>query len=105
MEESKVKEAADKYISQLQEYADNDCKKYNPNNWNNGLNTVYSIERTKKWLKVIEAVKDQRSVFAFIDPENGNIYKAAGWNAAAKGVRGNVFNEKLPLTSGALYRN
>ncbi len=34
----------------------------------------------------------QRSVFCFVDLDNGNILKAAGWKAPAKGSRGNIVN-------------
>lgn len=35
----------------------------------------------------------KRSIFAFVCKETGNIYKPAGYNAPAKGMRGNVMNE------------
>lgn len=53
--------------------------------------------------------KNSTTVYAFIDRENGNLYKAAGWNAPAKGIRftgENLLNEaidKADLYGGFLY--
>lgn len=35
----------------------------------------------------------ESSVYCFIALNNGDILKAAGWNAPAKGARGNIFND------------
>lgn len=35
---------------------------------------------------------ENRSVYAFIDIETGDIFKAASWAAPAKHARGNVYN-------------
>lgn len=44
------------------------------------------------------------SVFCFVDIETGNILKAAGWKAPAKGVRGNIKNGANDVTAyGAVY--
>ncbi len=96
--------ALENYLTKLQEYSDKDCQENYPQNWANGYSYKYAVKRTQKWYKVTHTFGEQTSVFAFINPENGDIYKPAGWNAPAKGVRGNIFNEKLPLTSGSLYK-
>lgn len=44
----------------------------------------------RKYAKLVQ----NRSVVAFIDMNNGNIFKPAGWKAPAKHVRGNLFNEE-----------
>jgi len=50
-----------------------------------------SIEKGKRYWKIV--IKDsQTSVFAFIDTQNGNVYKAASWRAPAKHARGNIFD-------------
>ena len=41
-----------------------------------------------------------RSVFCFVDKSNGDIYKAATWNARAKHVRGNIFDENYSWDKG-----
>lgn len=49
------------------------------------------------------------SVYCFVDKASGDIYKAAGWKAPAKGIRGNIRNmDKILLadlsSTGWLYR-
>jgi len=51
---------------------------------------VYA-EPGRKYIKLVVASGDQRSVYCFLDME-GNIYKAATWKAPAKYIRGSVFN-------------
>jgi hypothetical protein len=36
---------------------------------------------------------EARSVHAFLDPRNGDVYKAAGWKAPAKHVRFNLLDD------------
>ena len=67
------------------------------------MQPIYKAYRLKKWVKVVRE-EVQKSVFCFIDPETGDIYKPAGWNAPANGARGNIYAENKPLTGGALYR-
>lgn len=42
-----------------------------------------------------------RSVYCFIDLSNGDILKAAGWKAPAKGARGNIFNDNCDVGTRA----
>jgi hypothetical protein len=68
---------------------------------------VYSVEMGKRYAKVISTTyggKGQRSAFAFVDLQTGDIYKPASWSAPAKGSRGNIYNSKKPLTGRDLYR-
>jgi hypothetical protein len=95
--------ALENYLNKVQENSDNNYQTEYPTLWANGQAPKYHYQRTPKWYKVFRE-DSQKCVFCFIDPANGDIYKAAGWNAPAKGVRGNIFNDKLPLTSGSLYR-
>lgn len=93
----------EKYIKQIQDRSDDEFKTQYPNTWASGNAPKYAYTRGKRFYKITK--KDtQLSVFCFVDSENGDIYKAATWNAPAKGVRGNIFDEKLPLTAGALYK-
>lgn len=95
--------ALENYINKIQEYSDNQFKSEYPNSWASDQAPKFHYNRTPKWYKVFRE-DSQKCVFCFIDPNTGDIYKAAGWAAPAKGIRGNIFNEKLPLTSGSLYR-
>lgn len=50
----------------------------------------FSVERPGvKYTRIVRGGSGQRSVYCFVDGE-GNIYKAAGWKAPAKGVRGTL---------------
>lgn len=53
-------------------------------------NRPLEVSYGKKYAKVT----DSRSVLAFIEISNGDIYKAADWRSPAKHVRGNVFSDK-----------
>ena len=65
--------------------------------------TKYVLEPGRKYIKVVrEEYWDNKltskSVHAFIDAANGDIYKAAGWKAPAKnGARFNVVNDNAAL--------
>jgi hypothetical protein len=41
-----------------------------------------------------------KCVHCFVDMETGDIYKAAGWKAPAKGVRGNIFDDNFSINKG-----
>jgi hypothetical protein len=51
-----------------------------------------------------------RSVHCFIDNATGDVYKAAGWKAPAKGARGNIVTglddiaDRFDWSGGYLYR-
>lgn len=95
--------ALENYIKKVQDHSDNKFQTEYPNTWAAGGAPKYEYTCGKRWYKVVR--KDtQTCVFCFIDPDNGDIYKAAGWNAPAKGVRGNIFDENPPITSGAFYK-
>lgn len=70
-----------------------------------GLKQEFNYKHMIKFVKVIQTSSSGgRSVFCFIDPSNGDIYKAASWSIPAKGVRGNVMQEELPLDLSSLYK-
>ena len=81
--------------------------------WVNKLNALHESEKFAdkysysigpRWIKIfkIDDFDDSKTIFAFVDPNNGDIYKPASYNAPAKGVRANVSNP--PMTCGELYR-
>ncbi len=66
----------------------------------------------KKYARIVKREKhgdhpvNGGSAFCFVEMETGNILKAAGWAAPAKGVRGNIANGLAGLTPyGAVYNN
>jgi hypothetical protein len=71
----------------------------------------FTIERLTKYVKIVQATPGQRFVHAFVDPNTGDVYKAAGWKAPAKGVRFNLLDDAsftrmlsvLDTSGGYLY--
>lgn len=79
-----------KWLNKTQKDAAKDTKLFYRYSW---------LEKSKKWWKIwigdIWKGKENpqsKSIFTFIDPETGDMYKPAGWKAPAKGARANVFN-------------
>ena len=67
---------------------------------------VYSIITGKRFHKVVRTSPPSTggSAHCFVEIATGDIYKPASWNAPAKGVRGNIQNEKRPLLCVDYYR-
>ena len=73
---------------------------------------VFDAIPGRKFDKVTSAFKDNKlslSVYAFVERETGDLYKASGWAAPAKGVRFSgdklltVAVDKADLHGGFLY--
>ena len=54
------------------------------------------FDEGKKYVKIVTiSGGGSRSVYCFVEKENGNIWRAASWKAPARNfVRGNVFDQK-----------
>jgi len=63
----------------------------------------FSIMRGSKYIRIVRTTFGSRSVHCFLDFD-GNIYKSASWKIPAKGIRGNINNEKKPLLGYDYYR-
>ena len=62
---------------------------------------TFEIQSGPKYNKIV--IKNPyASVHCFVD-NFGNIYKAAGWKAPAKGIRGHILAEKKPLRGYEFY--
>lgn len=62
----------------------------------------YTYTMGKKYIRVINTTKaGYRYSFCFVDFE-GNLYKCAGWNKPAQGIRGHIDNPILDL--GGFYK-
>lgn len=104
--------AAERYVAGLQAFEDakDSCfRKY------------YTYRVGARWTKIISEQHDSitgrvygASVHAFIENATGNVYKAASWNAPAKGVRFLTVDDALAkaaqdpdraFTGGYLYLN
>ncbi len=83
----------EKFEPELQKLSDFIKKDYQKNEFAKGRNFNIVWEYGNKFIKVITSV-GQRSVWGFIDRNNGDIYKAATWSRPAKHVRGNLFDKK-----------
>ena len=53
----------------------------------------------KRYVKMIL----KSSVYCFVDKTNGDVLKAASWNAPAKHARGNIFNDDNGLGGVTVY--
>jgi hypothetical protein len=62
----------------------------------------YTMEAGSKYIRIVRTVFNSRSVHCFVD-RDGNIYKAASWKIPAKGIRGNINDEKKPLLGWDYY--
>lgn len=51
-----------------------------------------TVEPGSKFIRVVQTAGGSRSVACFVEKSTGNILKAAGWKAPAKGARANIFN-------------
>lgn len=66
--------------------------------------STYDYSQGKTYFKIWQTLSNkQKCIFAFID-QQGNIYKPAGLNAPAKGIRGNLDGFR-PLCFAQLYKN
>ncbi len=55
----------------------------------------FTYTKGKKYAKIIHISSGgQRSAHAFVDMNNGDVYKSATWSAPAKGVRYNLMYEQ-----------
>lgn len=64
---------------------------------------TFNVEYGQKNAKITRTSYGQISVHCFVEIATGNIYMAASWKAPAKGVRGNIADEKKPLLCGDYY--
>ena len=46
-----------------------------------------------RYIRVVRTDSSSRSAHLFVDKTNGDVLKAAGWSAPAKGQRGNIFDK------------
>ena len=83
--------------------------------WNkNGtsINKMWVTKEGKRYIKISSGYIEEgklvsESVDAFVDKNTGDVYKPASWNAPAKGVRYNLFDDidylEKNCGSGHLY--
>lgn len=102
MDESKLNVALVTWLLGAQEIIDKHFERVYPDNSVPQL----SIVRGKRWIKIVNT-DTQVSVHCFIDPQNGDVLKAASWERPAKYARGNLFDESGGLAcmkwTGTVY--
>lgn len=54
----------------------------------------YFYIKGKKYAKIVHVSNGQRSAHAFVDMNNGDVYKSASWKSPAKGVRYNLLDDQ-----------
>jgi hypothetical protein len=52
---------------------------------------VLTLDRGRRYIRVVRSDPGSRSVHCFIDTLNGDVLKADGWKKPAKGARGSIF--------------
>jgi hypothetical protein len=52
-----------------------------------------SAEPGRRFIRIVADNGHQRSAWAFVDRENGDVLKCDGWKRPAKGARGNIYDE------------
>jgi len=76
-----------------------------------GVDKKVTVTWGTKFYKVVYEGQYQNSVHSFVDRKTGDLYKAAGWAAPAKGVRGNIVTDlksiadRMDPYGGYLYKN
>lgn len=89
--------------AELGEKIKNYITELNENKENKESESTFEFSQAKKYFKIwVTLCNGQKCIFAFID-ENGDIYKPAGVNKPANGIRGNL-DEFRPLTAEQLYK-
>jgi len=63
----------------------------------------FSIMRGRKYIRIVITTFGSSAVHCFLDAQ-GNIYKSASWKTPAKGIRGNINDDKKPLLGRDYYR-
>ena len=84
--------AIDTFITNVQ----NKIDAYYSENLSNLVASKLSIDpKGRKYVRIVVTNDGSggRSVFCFINRENGDVLKAAGWKAPAKHARGTIYGE------------
>jgi hypothetical protein len=63
---------------------------------------ILTLERGRRYIRVVRADSSSRSVFAFIDA-NGDVLKPEGWKKPALHARGNIFDASGGLAGVGPY--
>ena len=84
------------FVTTLGQFIADHYKTSSPILYEQGLYPKIEVMRGPKFIRIVDAGPGQRSVHCFLDYQ-GNIYKAAGWKAPAKHIRGSIFDENFSI--------
>jgi len=90
----------EEYIQEVKTASDLEWQR---NGYNMAKVPTFTYTQGPKYTKVFVSNFGSKSIHCFID-KDGNLYKPAGVNAPAKGIRGNINDDKKPLLCGDFYR-
>ena len=68
-----------------------------------GYQNPLQVTEGPRYLRVVREESSSRSVYCFIDKTNGDVLKAAGWKAPAKGARSNINDADFGLSGVTQY--
>ncbi len=88
---------------EIEEYVDAIKQAYMADPFWSNNKREWSITWGRKMAKILQRSGGQTSVHCFVEIETGNIFKAATFKAPAKGIRGNIKNEKRPMFGSEFY--
>lgn len=54
---------------------------------------VLSLERGRRYVRIVSTGSGHRVAWAFVDTTNGDVLKVATWKAPAKHARGNIYDD------------
>jgi hypothetical protein len=71
---------------------------------------LVGVDEGSKYMRVwVSSGPHSKSVYCFVNRENGDVLKAAGWKAPAKGARSNIYDADNGMSGmgpyGAMYKN
>jgi len=95
--EHNTKLALDKFVNLVQDMVD----AYRTKNFPTLKRETITLKLGRRYAKLIAQGNGQR-VYCFVDLANGDILKAASWNAPAKHARGSIFADS-PLSAVGPY--
>jgi hypothetical protein len=78
----------EEFVSRCQEVVDRYMQVNFP-----GMRKVLSIERGKRYARIVAFDGVSRSAWAFVDMATGDVLKPASWKVPAKHARGNINDE------------
>ncbi len=93
-----------KWIEAAQKAMEENTKKEWPTcdlNWQR-LGADFGPTYIRLWVDSLKFPNSRKSAYCFLDYA-GNIYKAAGWKAPAKGIRGTIETKDPQTLSGSTY--